>query len=411
MRLFVLLAVAGCGFRATASHDGGDLAMPGDLAVESGVAAGDAGNVDLHEPLPPPVQLALGAQHSCARLMDETVACWGDNGSGQLGNGAVGGSSFVPVRVPGLGGVVDLSSGGGGHTCARLRSGEVKCWGDNTYGQIGGGLTVPSPQTITGLSSVTAVVAGARDTCAVVGANGDVRCWGDDTFGQVGNGTQTAVVSSPTAVMTASGTLTGVSQLALGGLMDAFHACALLLDGTAVCWGSDVSGELGDGLFATSSLTAVAVKSLTGASEITCGKFHSCARVGGSVACWGSGIMQAVGDGTNSHYTPFTVFGIDTVRQIAAGTFHTCARLGDGSVDCWGFNDQGQLGDGTKMMRGAPTHVPGVASVQEVRAGALHTCALRSDNASVWCWGWNRNGQLGDGSVMDSPDAHRVPWP
>src|SRR5258706_12712283 len=99
MRLSTLLLVAGCGFRATTSHDGGDLAVPGDLAaVSDGSEPADAGNVDLHQPLPPAVQLALGGQHTCARLMDETVACWGDNGSGQLGTGAVGGPGFSPGR-------------------------------------------------------------------------------------------------------------------------------------------------------------------------------------------------------------------------------------------------------------------------------------------------------------------------
>jgi hypothetical protein len=180
--------------------------------------------------------IAAGDTHSCARLSDGTVRCWGANNYGQLGNGTTTGSS-TPVAVNGMTAAVEIAAGGK-HNCARLSNGTVNCWGLNGYGQLGNGSTTTffsAPVVVSGMSTAIDIAAGANHSCAVL-SNGTVNCWGDNSYGQLGNGTSGGISRTPVAV---SGISTATAIVA-GGT----HSCARLSDGTVRCWGRNNSAQL-----------------------------------------------------------------------------------------------------------------------------------------------------------------------
>jgi alpha-tubulin suppressor-like RCC1 family protein len=286
------------------------------------------------------------------------------------------------------------------HTCAIL-AGAAKCWGDNVFGQLGDGTDARErsrPVAVSGLESgVRAIAVGTFYSCALA-SNGAVKCWGDDEDGQLGDGTKTSR-STPVAV---SGLASGVQAIATGD----DHTCALLSSGAVECWGANFSGELGDGT-KTSRLRPVAVSGLaSGVQAIATGRDHTCALLSsGGVECWGRNDYGQLGDGTKtSRLTPAAVSGLASgVQAIAAGAHHTCALLRSGGVECWGENDDGELGDGTTTHRPRPVPTTGLpAGVQAIAAGAdaYHTCALLSGGRAM-CWGDNDHGQLGDGTTRN----------
>src|SRR5438876_1878896 len=189
----------------------------------------------------------LGSFYSCSLLQDGTVRCWGDNSAGQLGDGTTTNAS-TPVAVAGIGGAVAVT-GGGFHTCARFLDGTLECWGRNDFGQLGDPATTSfnsvTPVRVTGITSAIAVAAGGFHTCALL-ADGTVRCWGENDFGQLGNGTSDPAPGTPTTFnpspVTVSGIPTAVA-ISAGG----WHTCALLRDGTVQCWGENTYGQLGNG--------------------------------------------------------------------------------------------------------------------------------------------------------------------
>ena len=341
-----------------------------------------------------------GGYHTCALTGAGAVWCWGYNLSGQLGDGTTT-DRATPVAVSSLGSGVAAVAAGGYHTCALTGAGAVWCWGGNYYGELGDGTTTSrrdTPVAVSGLASgVGGITAGNYHTCAVSGT-GAVWCWGWNDVGQLGEGV--AVWSTtPVAVSAlASGAAGGISS---GGT----HTCALSSTGAVSCWGSNGSGQLGDGTYTTRP-TPAAVNGLgSGVVAVAAGGYHTCALTNaGAVWCWGSSLSGQVGDGTTGTYRllPVAVTGLGSgVVAIAAGNNHTCAATNAGAVWCWGSNSYGQLGDGTTTDRGAPVAVSGLASgVAAVSAGYGHTCAVTGTGA-VWCWGSNIGGQLGDGTTTD----------
>jgi hypothetical protein len=183
-------------------------------------------------------QLSVGLRHSCARMADGTVRCWGQNGSGQVGDDSGLSAVDTGALVLEVEGATAVAAGGG-HTCALLEGGTVKCWGANSSGQLGDGTNSSQPVAgpVLGLANVTAIEAGHSHTCAIV-AGGKVRCWGSNSSGELGDGT-TEERWNPVEV---SG-LEGANALAAGGS----HTCALLANGRVWCWGSNYRGQLGDG--------------------------------------------------------------------------------------------------------------------------------------------------------------------
>jgi len=264
--------------------------------------------------------------------------------------------------------------------------------------------------TASGARTPAGVSAGAFFTCVRL-SDGTAQCTGRNQFGQLGNGDGTFTSSSvPVAV---SG-LTTATRVVAG----AEHACALLGDSTVRCWGAGDSGQRGDGTFNNSSTVPVAVSGLTGAVSVVTGGYHTCALLGdGTMWCWGRNADGQLGDGTAGPQcvyttgrcspTPVRVGGITSPAAITAGGYHTCALLGDGTVWCWGRNGSGQLGDGTTTNSSSPVRAGGITGAVAVSGAFSHTCAVLGDG-TVQCWGDNSEGQLGDGTVTSSATPVRA---
>ena len=362
------------------------------LVASAAIACGGA--VSSKESLP---AISAGSGHTCALTIAGAVKCWGYNEKGQLGDGATT-DRHTPVGVSGLASGVTAIASGGRHTCALTSAGAVKCWGGNGYGQLGDRTTIErhKPVDVSGLASgVTAIASGGRHTCALTSAAG-VKCWGFNDNGQLGDGT-TSDRHAPVAV---SGLASDVTAIAAAGR----YTCALTSAGEVKCWGENHFSQLGDGT-EIDRHTPVAVSGLaSGVTAITAGVSHSCALTSaGGVKCWGDNFAGQLGDGTTSwRYKPVDVAGLaDGVTAIAAGLSQSCALTSAGGVKCWGWNDTGQLGDGTTAMKDTPVAVSGLpAGVQVIVAGDRNTCALTSAGG-VKCWGYNRYGQLGDGTTTE----------
>ncbi len=306
--------------------------------------------------------ITAGGYHTCAILDDGSVRCWGYNAYGQLGDGTTTNrntptalSSWPSGRT-----AVAITADGGGHTCAILDDGSVRCWGWNDYGQLGDGTTT-SRNTPTALSSwpsgrtAVAIIAGSYHTCAILD-DGSVRCWGSNSDGQLGDGTTTDR-NTPT---TLSGWPSGRTAVAISA--GYYHTCAILDDGSVRCWGWNDDGQLGDGTTTDRntqqlvSLRHLDTPDITAAAHKTTDNLDN-----GSVRCWGWNGYGQLGDGTNTdRNTPTALSSWPSGRTavaITAGSYHTCAILDDGSVRCWGYNNHGQLGDGTSTTRYTPTSV------------------------------------------------------
>ncbi len=338
-------------------------------------------------------RIGTGFQHSCAWSAAGGTRCWGDNTFGQLGNGdnAV---SEVPVAVQQLADGSGVLDGGVFHTCSLTASGGVKCWGQNSFGQLGDGSTTDRnlPVAVSGLSSgVTALATGGFHTCALLG--GGLRCWGSNAFGQLGIGV-TGDISVPTEVGGLPGALSSVSA-------GEAHTCALTQSGGVLCWGANAVGQLGDGtLDARAQPTPVSglgsgVRAISVSGNFSCALLHS-----GGVRCWGGAESGQLGEGgTISRRTPTQVLGLsDGVVAIEAAWYHACAIDGAGGLSCWGRNTEGQLGDNSVRPRFLPRPVAGLGrGVLQNSGGGGQNCVLRQ-GGEVFCWGANNFGQIGDGS-------------
>jgi alpha-tubulin suppressor-like RCC1 family protein len=371
---------------------------------------------------------------SCALLTSDRVDCWGDGVFGQLGNGTRYDSSrdgsATPVQVEGVGGtgalsgVASLTGTDSSSACALLDSSGVDCWGFGDEGQLGSGTFTgtDTPVQVEGVGG-SGILTGVRslttdgyayDMCAVLAAGG-VDCWGAGGYGQLGNGT---LSGSDTPVQVegvgGSGILTGVTSLTSdsGGTY-----CALLSSGGVDCWGAGTQDALGNGT-SSNSTTPVQVEgvggsgTLAGVAAIATDQAGFCALLhSGGVDCWGSGASGDLGNGMLSDSaTPVQVVAVGGsgtlagVASLVSGWTGYCAILGSGGVDCWGRDDDGELGngDGSFANSATPVQVEGVggsgtlAGVKSVASLTLGYCAVL-DSGGVDCWGLGHDGQLGNG--------------
>ena len=365
--------------------------------------------------------ISAGNSYSCA-IESGKAHCWGYNGSGELGDGGTA-SSSVPVAVNTSGVLAGKTltqiSAGNENTCALDSAGAAYCWGYNGDGELGDGGTasssVPVAVDTSGVlagKTLTQISAGGDYACALDSA-GAAYCWGNNGDGELGDG-GTVNSSVPVAVDT-SGMLAGKTLTQISAGSD--FACALDTAGSAYCWGYNGDGELGNDSTNIESNVPVAVdaggvlagKTLT---QISAGWYDACALdSAGAAYCWGYNEDGELGDGTTTtpSSVPVTVdtSGVlagKTLTQITVGIYAACALDSAGAAYCWGSNGNSQLGNGSGIYG---SNVPVVVdtsgvlagkTLTQISAGALQICAEDTDGA-IYCWGDNAQGELGDDST------------
>lgn len=239
------------------------------------------------------------------------------------------------------------------------------------------------------LSVRRGVAAGGTHSCSL-SSDGTAVCWGGNATGQLGDGSSGRRPGSVRVI--AAEPLAALSA----GIS---HTCGIGVSGAAYCWGTNTGGQLGDGSQRTRA-QPVRVSTGTRLTNVTAGLSHSCALdAAGSLFCWGKNAHGQLGDGTRTDRSaPVRAGGNRTFRSVTVGWSHTCALTTGGTAMCWGRNSLGELGDGSKNDRAQPTTVSGRHRFTALAAGSSHTCGLRSDG-TVLCWGQNANGQLGTGDT------------
>jgi cysteine-rich repeat protein len=403
--------------------------------------------------------LALGDQHSCALLDDASVACWGDDASGQLGDGTAGADSGTPTVVPGLSNLHQVEAGSVS-TCTRTEFGIVHCFGGNGDGQlgIGGGADQPTPQLLVTLPPAKSIALGEAFACSL-STSDTLHCFGradqfrtgtgnlidvpspaavalpPASWSQIEAGARGACVLSPTLGRHCFGqseegqfgvgpqfqrepeVLVGapanVQQLTISQSNYRSVLCVRDNDGNVRCSGNGtvVSSSVttgAEGLFGPikhhlAALTPIPM--LSGVQQIELGTAFACVRLAAEVQCYGgNGSMQLGqgGAGTTPSATPLAVSGLTLVDELVTGAAFACVRIA-GDVKCWGENADLQSGGGTTTDRSAPGDVAGDGDLIALTAGSAFACGLRS-NGSVACWGNDSAGQLGDndGNANDS---------
>jgi alpha-tubulin suppressor-like RCC1 family protein len=339
-----------------------------------------------------PALISAGDNHTCGQNSAGVLKCWGDNSAGELGTGNIT-PSLTPVAVPGLSKVFDLSTAHDRTCVVTAYGGAVECWGDDSVGNLGDGDNTFSnqnkPTPVVGLTSGwKSVRVGYAFSCALSVA-GAVKCWG--AVPNALGGFDLTPVDVPTLDA-------GVGQITVGH----DHACARLTNGAVECWGDNSNGEIGN----NSNLpvyTPVQVIA-SGATDVAAGWRTTCAVVSTKDYCWGDNNSGQVGDGTTTDQPlPVAVVGIpDPAFQASLSDQYSCVLANHPGVgaECWGLGTLGQLGDGLSSSRKNPDNVSGLtAGVIAFSAGTnAHGCAIVAGGAK--CWGFNPNGEIGDGTTM-----------
>lgn len=338
--------------------------------------------------------VSWGPSASCVLLLGGQIKCWGSNHDGLLGQDDAISSSAEPLTIPGIDDASEVVMGQ--HVGCALRSaGSIACWGTNIYGLLGnrGYWKNITPLDVTGIDSARSLVRGSHHYCALL-ASGKVACWGRNNRGQLG--TDTAGRSSPEPLIVA-----GLGK-AVAVVAENFYSCALLESGSVSCWGENDKGQLGNGS-TVNSATPVAVEILANVTSLATAENYACAQtVKGEVYCWGDNQYGQLGNGsTDMSNMPVKVIGIGNSVRISVGVDHSCALLESAEVQCWGANQYGQLGDGSYHSSASPVSVNAVVNVVDISVGDRHSCAVLS-NGRMQCWGDNSTHQLG----VDIPPAY-----
>jgi alpha-tubulin suppressor-like RCC1 family protein len=334
-----------------------------------------------------------GLSHSCAIAPNGTAYCWGRGSSGQLGNGS-NAPRLTPFPVAGGFSFAALATGDA-HSCGLTTTGVAYCWGSDTDGALGTGDVNENalvPTAVVGGHTFISIDAGIGTTCALTAA-GAAYCWGSGLTGQLGNGDAGGAWGTPQAVV-------GnhiFASISAGGP----STCGLTPTGQAYCWGFNAFGRLGNGSTVSSEIPVPVSGALIFAS-ISVGGTHACGIViTGEAYCWGFGANGRLGNGSNaSQLVPTAVAGGLLFSSITVGRGgHTCAITLEGAAYCWGQGTNGRLGDGATLDRPTPTPVFGGLVFASLSAGDTHTCGVTTDD-ELYCWGNGFFGALGNGSTL-----------
>jgi len=360
----------------------------------------------------PTGRIAAGSEFTCAIKSDDTMWCWGKNDQGQLGSTAhmALSESLTPVQTSSLGGgrVPMKIVAGTRHACVLAADGSVWCWGDSAQGQGGAnGVTVLDPTQVSLGDTATLIAAGGANTCAVLTDN-SLKCWGQNNVGQLGIGSTDGIAHyTPTTVSSIPASFS-VASIDIG----TGSVCVSSAANEVWCWGKNNYGQLGTGATAASVSTPGRTLALGGlASSVAAGADHSCAVVGAGLMCFGRNNYGQIGQAlaTTSDATPRAVMVSGSVAAVTAGDTHTCIRLSTGAVQCFGRNNNSQLGrTGAGASDSVAAAVQGLPSgAVDVVAGGSHACTM-TPTGEVKCWGNNSFGQLGDNTQNNSDTAIAV---
>ena len=343
------------------------------------------------EPRSPWKYVTHGHSHICGIKTDDTLWCWGANEYGQLGNNTTS-PSYVPVQVTGGGSWRSVSATGQYFTCGVKTDNTGWCWGRSGNGYLGNGTGVdsPVPYEIDSAMAWKIIETGNVHACGIQ-TNDRLYCWGSRSNGRIGNG---GLTTGGTLVPIVIGTDTWQSISAGGS-----HTCGIKMDGTAWCWGAQQYGRLGNG--STSAGDQTTPLAISGGGtwktlQVALGG-HSCAiKSDDTLWCWGYNVEGQVGNGSVSATgvaTPVQI-GTDSWKSTALGNAHSCGIKTNDTLWCWGANGLGRLGNGTTAQQTSPIAVSGGGHWSRVAIGYEGSCAVTLSGNEIYCWGSNDSGEL-----------------
>ena len=403
--------------------------------------------------------LTTGSGHSCAIRESSGAVCWGANYHGQLGHGQDSGISYEKVQVAGIDNATNISAATS-HTCIAHATGEVSCWGSDWRGaattdsalplkvesistavgistdiglncatlesgeascwglywrtdlvETDDGRASPVPRMWADTSDITRIEVGGSHAC-VLHRDRTITCAGANWYGNLGNGEfGTSISWAPVKVV-------GIDD-AVDVSLSFAHTCAVHATGEVSCWGRNDDGQLGNGTDGAenNSNTPVKVLGITDAVNISAGNISlNCVlHETSEVSCWGSNQRSELGTSEDiggiyssvDHFAvPVKIEGITDATAVSAGNNHACVLHETGEVSCWGSNGLGELGADliANDQSATPQKVDGITDAKSISAGGSHTCVIR-ESGEVTCWGWNEQGQLGDGQIYDNTNS------
>lgn len=337
--------------------------------------------------------IAAGSNHTCGTLASGALKCWGNNSNGQLGDTSTT-TRLYPTLIDSGVSYTKVTAGSNVHSCGIGPLGAVKCWGLNSNGQLGDNSTTQrsSPAALNDADAYNHVSAGNAHSCGIT-TTGVLKCWGLNSNNQIGDGTTTQRTSPQT--VNGGTTYTKVETANA-------NSCAITSAGVLQCWGLNTNGKLGNGT--TNQLsTPTDIDSGTTYADVDLGDSHTCAiTTGGELKCWGLNSSGQLGTGnTTNSSSPVVIDSGVSYTSVSAGATHTCAIVAvTGVLKCWGLNSKHQIGNGNNTTVLSPTIIDPGSVYTQVSAGGGHTCGVTG--GATKCWGANGSGtsnygQLGDG--------------